>query len=327
MNQTEQLYIERFDNIIIDTVNLAYKTFHTKEETPSLVSKKQVYKESICSFINSVEDLIKKYLHSDGNVYLLFDNYHSRLDMQSMLTFSSRKELDESYKNNRKKESKEFYNSINLIRYYYLIGPSKFHTLQISNLEADDLVKPLLSILNKNNINQTSLLVTSDLDWGRYLTNNVKWIPKLDESVETVQSLSSRCGFPIDEPSIIMYKALFGDASDNIKSTINKTSSNESQFIEFLKENKDINSIPILCKCNDWTSKYPFLIELEPNERQYRINVQLVSTVPCGESYISKLLTTGRNSNSVYQSVRSILGLNNTLQKFTFGNLKRPRGC
>ena len=154
----EENFVKRYDALVIDSVNFAYRTFKIEGETPVRISKKTVYKDSICNFIDSVEDLKNKYLKSDGQVYLLFDNYFSRADLRSMYMFVNRKELNESYKSNRKKESKEFYNSL---------------TIKIDNLEADDLVKPLFEKIEVIGGNTSALMVTNDLDWTRYLSDSL----------------------------------------------------------------------------------------------------------------------------------------------------------
>ena len=78
----EENFVKRYDALVIDSVNFAYRTFKIEGETPVRISKKTVYKDSICNFIDSVEDLKNKYLKSDGQVYLLFDNYFSRADLR-----------------------------------------------------------------------------------------------------------------------------------------------------------------------------------------------------------------------------------------------------
>ena len=154
----------KYDNILVDVVNLCYRIY--KEEDPSLLSSKFVYKTFVKNFILTIEDLKNKYLHSDGNIYLLFDNYFSRVDLQNSFMYADRKRIDETYKKARKKDTKEFYNSINLIRYYYLIGPPKYYTIRIDGLEADDFVKPILQKIKS----RMNLMVTTDLDWCRYLS-------------------------------------------------------------------------------------------------------------------------------------------------------------
>ena len=104
----------KYDALLIDAVNLSHRLY--KKEDPQLVTKKLVYKDFIKNFINTVEDLKRKYLYSDGKVYLLFDNYFSRADLQNSFIYAARKSIDEDYKKRRSKAEKEFYNSINLIR-------------------------------------------------------------------------------------------------------------------------------------------------------------------------------------------------------------------
>ena len=58
-----------YDNIIIDSVNLAYKTFgNFSTEPPKKVQSDLVYKKAICSFVHCVEDLKKKYLSAEGHI-------------------------------------------------------------------------------------------------------------------------------------------------------------------------------------------------------------------------------------------------------------------
>ena len=60
------------------------------------------------------------------------------------------------------------------------------------------------------------------------------------------------------------------------------------------------------------------------NERQFTINLQLVSTISCGDSIFRENVIKGRNAESLYESLREILGLNGQ-KSFVFGNVKRPR--
>ena len=162
--------MKRYDCLVVDMVNFCYRTFKPKTDKTMMTSSHgAIYQNSIHQAINSLDDLCKTYLKSqDGNVYLLFDNYFSRADFQSTFLYADRKDLSKAYKANRKKESKEFYQSINFLRYYYLVGPSNFYTAQITNLEADDLVKPLIKTKCQD---QDTLLITTDLDWTRYLSS------------------------------------------------------------------------------------------------------------------------------------------------------------
>src|SRR5574344_482487 len=79
-------------------------------------------------------------------------------------------------------------------------------------------------------------MVTNDLDWTRYLSDNVDWLPRLDETPEDVRMLSDKLGFKVNEKSIIAYKALFGDSSDNIKGMISHNNKNLKEFKELMEK-------------------------------------------------------------------------------------------
>ena len=84
-----------YDALIVDAVNFAHKTFDTRNDELISISNKEIYKNSVCKFINGIEDLKKKYLDPDnGKVYLLFDNYFSRADLKTAFTFADRKQLN-----------------------------------------------------------------------------------------------------------------------------------------------------------------------------------------------------------------------------------------
>lgn len=320
----EEIVVKKYDAIVIDSVNFAYKTFKINDETPVRISKKTVYKDSICNFINSVEDLKNKYLKSDGQVYLLFDNYFSRADLRSMYMFANRKELNESYKANRKKESKEFYNSLNFLRYFYLIGPSQYHTVRIDNLEADDLVKPLFEDIGVADGKLSALLITNDLDWTRYLSDMVDWLPRLNEPPEDYRKLSAKLGFQVNEKNIIAYKAIFGDSSDNIKGLLPYNEKYLDEFNKLMESSISPNDLVYKARAINDPSESPILYTIKEDEKTYIINMQLVDTINCSKDTLHCSLTTGRNAESLYSTVRKAIGLDGP-EKFIFGNVRRSR--
>lgn len=310
----------RYECLVIDVVNLCYKVYHKSKESVELIGNKLVYKEFVKSFIRLIEDLKGKYLEDGGSIYLLFDNYKSRADLQSSFLYAARKEIDEGYKKKRSKEEKEFYNSINLIKYYYLIGPSNYYTGRVEGLEADDLVKPLKAMLGEKKI----LLVTSDLDWCRYIDKSTSWLPKLGEEPRTVEDVSYELGFKVTETSVMAYKALFGDVSDNIPLTIRKTESNVQEFKNSIPNIEYPEQYIKITREMGRDYKDPFYKELSENERQFIVNCQLVATIPCKKEIFENNLLPGRNTEKLYKSLREILGLD-VNKVFKFGGLKRPR--
>ena len=321
-NEKKEEFTKRYDCLVVDSVNFAYRLFQRNKEVAVRLSKKTVYKDLICSFIESIEDLRRKYMSHNGEIYLLFDNYFSRSDLRSIYMFADRKQLNEAYKSNRKKESKEFYNSLNFLRYYYLIGPNIYHTLRVDNLEADDLVKPLFVDLGVFDSKKSALMITTDLDWARYLRKNVDWLPRLNENPQDYQALSKKLGFGVTENNILMYKAIFGDASDKIKGIIPNNDKNFKDFLDLIEKVITPEDLVLLSRKNKEGSS--ILNEIYLDEKLYLSNLQLVSSIECSKDLIKYSLTTGRNEQTLYNSVRDALGLNGP-SEYVFGGVRRKR--
>lgn len=316
----------KYDYILVDSVNLAYRTFKQKGETPLQLSKKSIYRDSVCKFIDTVSDLESKYLKNDGEIYFLFDNYFSKADLRTTYMFADRRKIEESYKATRKKNTREFYNSINFLRYYYLIGPTKYHTLRIDGLEADDLVEPMLIKLGIKENDKTVLMITNDEDWTRYLDTNIDWFPDFARLPETIREFEERKGFHPTKNNVIFYKSVFGDDSDNIKGLVHykeKTFNDFLKTLEYLDDNTWSHLI-ITARDEDLRENNSVLDAIYQNEKGFISNIQLVSPIPCGMDVINSSLTTGRNADTLYHTVRGAIGLD-VSKEFVFGSMKRSK--
>ena len=319
----------RYQNIIIDSVNLAYQVFKTKKEVPSAVGQHNVYKYSVRMFLNEVRELRNKWLTPDGQVYLLFDNYTSRAEMAQMFGFMNRKEVSDTYKANRTKQPQEFYNSLNLIRYYYLHADSSHHTCRIDCLEADDLCKPIINAKCKG---QTVLLVSTDLDWARMIGGDVDWLNDIHGEPMHQHDLSDELGFEVNEHTLIAYKALFGDESDNVRQITRKTKEHLEEFRKIAETLVDENDIITLARQREMSDTKTLFYDLRnvSQESHYRSNCQLVGFIPVTEGHIKEVITTGRDVQSMCKAIEDALTTNNE-RPFSFGGTKggktkRPRG-
>ncbi len=309
----------KYDALLIDVMNVFYRTSVHKTESSNLVSKKKVYKKSIVNFIKKVDEIITNYSYHDGEIYLLFDNPTSRIELRSAFMFAGRKEIFPDYKASRVKESKEFYNSIGLIRYYYLLKEENYKCLQASRLEADDLVRPLLDYRLQD---KAVLLVSNDLDWAKDVSEKVHWLKGWDEVVGPDQ-LSVSLDFHATKASLVAYKALYGDSSDNIPNLL--PAKTFSQFQELASKIEDPLNLVDWSNLNEMRKKYPLLIQLKDLERQYRINVQLVGSIPVAEQHLQHMTAVGRNSVELRVIVEKAVGLRVSQKKYEFGNVKRER--
>lgn len=312
----------KYDWVVFDLVNFCYKTFPREKDAPIQVANKFVYSTAACNAIRAVESIKAKYCHADSKMVFLVDNYLSRADLAAAFSYADRRSLLSEYKRIRKKEDKEFYNTVNLIRYYFLTSPGEYYSARIDSLEADDLVKPFLD--NKKGKGSV-LLVTSDLDWTRYLADDIHWLPSLKGEPETREDLSAKLGFPITESNVVLYKAIFGDPSDNIKNLIPLNELNLNNFRDFIKDCPYAEYATIECRNSARQARWPDLKKVADQERQLGINIQLVAAIPVSSKIFDENFIKSSESATTYKTLRGVLGLDNSKKGFVFGNLKRPR--
>lgn len=316
----------RYDAILIDCMNLLYK-LKEKNERASVLSSKYVFKGLAAKYLETIKNLAADYLAENGSVYLLFDNPTSRLDLQKSFYFATRKHVYPKYKEQRAKESKEFYNTLDLIRYYYLTSTSEYACIQVQNLEADDLVKPVLS--NYCTPETHVLMVTNDYDWTRYLSKNVDWMPNLEAHPENIAAFTEKMGFLPTENSVILYKSLFGDPADNIPHVLTKSNKAYVEFLDLLRDAPSLSPEALIDRSHNTEATENSLIlkAIKASERQYRINIQLTSTIPVSPQHLKSVTSRGRNSSVITEAVEVALGLRKEKKEFVFGNLKGPKDC
>jgi hypothetical protein len=312
----------KFKNILIDVVNFFYRI--KTNEIPKKLQSDYVYKDSIVNFIDSVNQLKEKYLHADGHIFLLLDNVDSRDELQSSFYFVKRKTLYDSYKKNRRKEKKEFYNSLNFLKYYYLLNDKCFKIIQVAQLEADDLVKPILKEYSTEKSN--SLMITNDLDWTRYLSNNVYWLPKMDKEPMNSKDFVSTRNFEPSEFNVIFYKSIFGDPSDNIPEIIKEDKETFNEFLSIIKECRSITDLNTFRIRDKNVKDLKIIKAISAYEAQFKINLQLTSSIPVSPEFLKSVTSTGRQATKMTEVLDKALGLKKDDSKFVFGKVKRPRG-
>ena len=74
-------------------------------------------------------------------------------------------------------------------------------------------------------------------------------------------------------------------------------------------------------------NKDPLWESLDDNEviSNYRVNLQLVSTIEVSEKVFARELLRGTNRKEIIKSLREIVGIDSASKKFSFGNIRRPR--
>ena len=156
------------------------------------------------------------------------------------------------------------------------------------------------------------------------------WLPSLSEEPLSVEDTSLKLGFKCTENNIILYKALFGDPSDNITGVIPETAYNKEKVLDLMKSHESYDPNNLVMDIRQFScgeNADPFWKSLDNNEliSNYRVNLQLVSTINVSPGVFKRELLRGSDRKGVIKSLREIVGLIPSSKKFTFGNIRRPR--
>lgn len=311
----------KYKYIIIDANNLGYRLFYKNiDRTLLKISNKFIYKNFAKDYIDTVS-LLKNTYNSE-EIILLFDNHTSKEELKKAFQLDkqvSRKDIKETYKSNRKKEKNEFYETLNFIKYYYMVGDKHYHTVQIFKLEADDLVAPCLNTIIKKD---SALFVTNDSDWTRYISDNKHYLPENFNHPWTIDEFKYTYGFYPNEDSVILHKILYGDSADNIDIIFPEIPISIREKI--IQDYESIFDLIINTSKKSYMKEYFLLIK--ERESLLKINYQLLSTIPVSNEQFLSHYTSGRESNKLIKAIEDIIYDKKEKNKaFEFGGIKVPR--
>lgn len=293
-----------YSKLIIDSLNIGHRLFYSDEVQSKItdivkIGQKRVYRSFLRCFIETIKHLEKKFLSESGEVIFLYDNYTSREELKAMLqpcgTHESRKKINPTYKAHRQKARKEFYNSMDLLRYYYLVGDKKYHTARIPNLEADDLLIPCIEKFS----NEKLLIVSNDRDWAKTLSDHTDMLIDLYSEPIIQSDYQYKYGYFPSEESIILDKILNGDDSDNIDKVFPEFSSKERLYI--LQNYTNLIDFIFDSQTDPNLKEHVSLIK--DREKDVKLAYKMLATIPVTKQHFDAVYTTGRNG----QSLTSIL--------------------
>jgi hypothetical protein len=208
-----------YNFIIVDLSNLFYRIKGNTKNSLDITKK----------LINYTEEELKKHLHKNGAIYILFDplSYSDLGENKAFVFNTRRKEILPDYKANRK-YSDLFLETIELYRKYYFYRGDQIKLVYSDEYEADDYVEPLIENLWKEDSfsseGKSIALVSTDLDWASFICPTggriVHLINKGFNTPFTSEEFEKIYQFKPTKAANILYKALFGDKSDNIPGVI-----------------------------------------------------------------------------------------------------------
>lgn len=195
--------------LIFDMHNLFYRVYYSifaKERTGETNS---ILKQAVKGTFKMIKYYIENYAISEDEVeiYCCFDNPTSKYNLRCGIS--------DQYKKNRKTESENFYKTIDFIKNIILAYNNNYHLVYMMELEADDIILPLLNYLDIKD--SAVLLISTDLDWSRclnYKKNKIDWLS--NKVLYTKVKFEQEFGFIPNIGKVCLYKSLFGDKSDGI---------------------------------------------------------------------------------------------------------------
>lgn len=298
---------EKYDHIFIDVMNMYWRAYSAnKHLSTQLPDGTILVTGGVYTSIKMLQKVKRDLLEEDGLIYLLFEG--GMLSTQDLPmekvdgARSFRKNLDPDYKSNRDNKSVDpgFYRALNTLETVLLNFDDQFVCVQIPDMEADDLVQPLLTDIPKED---SVLLMSNDLDWARAIQDNVHWLR--NDQVLTPIEFQEEYGFR--PRGVELYKTFRGDGSDNIPKGVPGIRENILvQLIEDFGSLKDVlinlGSIDYL---NDtWKKK------IEENKARLRLNQKLVEFYPITSSYLKKFIFPCEYSPRTLYELYILLGFN-----------------
>ena len=199
-----------YSNILVDVFNLYYRVRGGALKNDAITVANHV--------IDFIENDISKYQDKSKSMYLLFDPIPKKdLGISSSFKYqTTRQKINKDYKANRYKNSQADLEVIELVRKYFSHRGEKYIEVISDMYEADDFVESLVKELTTINKRAMIALYTTDEDWCRYLSDKVEMINGTFSEPFTRDKFYEKYQFYPTICSVVFFKALYGDPSDNI---------------------------------------------------------------------------------------------------------------
>lgn len=325
----------KYDVILLDVFNLYYRNKGDK----NIVLEPWEQAANCVRFIN---DQVKSYLNEGGYLYLLYDPIiKSDLGLSKKFSYTTyRQAIDPGYKANRH-HSADVQESVRLIYNYYNYRGDHILNVIDNGLEADDYVAQIVEKYPDKQI----ALYTTDMDWARYLGKNTNIIDTIFDKPFTDIDFKEKYGYYPVESAIIVHKALFGDASDNItgalqlkktkfisltppeelgNAIVDKLSLERTPLKEFIYQMKKFSVSTIINK-EVKTPEEELWLLLDSAQSKFNPLEQFYDNVRVIKSRCKNVddhITWHKENENVNKLIEATLGLAKEEPKLIFGNIK-----
>ena len=281
-----------YDRILIDISNMYYRAYCAGQQLTTTVEGKPLITSGIYNTLRMLYKLRETHLAEGGRMYYLFDNASS--------LENRRKDIDPEYKENRQKKDPVFYRGLDYLYLALQVMHDGDRIIRKPSFEADDLVQPVIQSFEGRGYKV--LLVSTDMDWSRSISDTVHWMVRDSVSKKdityTKQMFEEKYGFEPSVESLCFYKAIRGDASDNIPAGLKGI--REEMLLDLIKNVKTVKNLFLNLSSLPISDKWKQA--LYENKGRILLNYQLVSFQPLTISEV-------REGVEITKFNRDVLGL------------------
>lgn len=238
----------QYDIIAVDMFNVFYRTKNSSlDKDPMSIAR---------SMVIYINETVKSHLVDNGKLFLLYDPIPKNdLGLSKTFKYTERQEILHNYKKNREHD-RNCLTVVDMVRKYFSHRGENIITVISNKYEADDFAESIVVEYKGKDI----ALVTNDEDWCRYLeTNKVVMINKDWDKPFDVVAFEDKYKFRPSITGVCLWKACFGDGSDNIKGALqakqlknsNSIKTAAFEYVKYLGDHIDVNINHILEKENE----------------------------------------------------------------------------
>lgn len=268
---------KKYRYLVIDATNLYYRSFLSNSKKVFQFEDTKLYVGGVEDALLRIRTLIERFGFESSNIYFLFDNPQSAINVRRILS-------EGRYKHSRQQKNApiQLYKSLNLFTEILKHYSDNYRILWSIGLEADDLTYPLRQSLILDAHHQ-ALFISNDLDWARNITDYSDWYNWAH--VYSQEEFFKKYKFWPKTNAIKMYKAIRGDASDCIDPGVPGLP--EEILLDILEKYETIGDLTRSILHTDYSITWRK--KIKDNENQLKINYQLVDFFPI-ESPIEDLI-------------------------------------
>jgi 5'-3' exonuclease len=262
----------RYSRILVDVAEAYFRAFFTSQHIVADVEGKRMVTGGIYTSLKMIQRIESNYLSENGRIYFLFDNPSSGE--------VRRKDIDPDYKINRKKRDPQFYRGLDYLQLALRNYKNGYRIIQKPDAEADDLAFPILKSFEGRD--HFVLLVSNDMDWSGAIEDKVHWLVHSGgkDVIYDKHLFFNKYGFYPGYNEVCLYKALRGDASDNIAAGVKGIP--EQVALEIVHQAKSVRNM--FLKLGDIQIDEQWKKAVRQNRGRIQINLSLISRQPLSMS-------------------------------------------